>query len=135
MTRRARFPEPTADQLRMAWPFFFNRGSCPDTIEAALAHPVWGPCLRRAAQRFGRAIATGHVGAAAAAAANLGTCRYVPPTPTAPPRVPTRTETGLAHWPAAKHQPIRTGRYGERLGTHDAKRAAANDRDDQDAAA
>jgi hypothetical protein len=95
---------PTQEQLRMAWPIFRGRHGCPDTVEQALAHPKYGPCLRAAALDMGRAPMSAHSGAAAAAASRLGANRWVPPTPDRP---------------------------RPRLGAHDAKRAAANDRDEE----
>jgi hypothetical protein len=128
--RAAASREPTAEQLRMAWPHFRGRGRCPDTLAATLAHPVFGPALRRAAQLMGRPSLAATGGAAAQAAARLGQGSYVHPTPTAPPAPPRRDDSALGRWPGMKHQPVRTGRWGDRLGAHDAKRAAANDRDE-----
>lgn len=122
--RRAKPPAaPTPEQLRLAWRHFQGRGSCPDTLETTLAHPVWGQCLRRAAQRMARAPATSAAGAAAAAAARLGQGSYVPPTPQAPPRLPVRDTSALGRFPAAGRRP-RPGK------AFDARRAAANDRED-----
>ncbi len=96
----------------MAWPYFYNRRGCPETIAAALAHPRYGMCLRAAATTFGRPAAEAPgSGAAAQAAARLGTERWVPSTPS------------TAHKPPER---LHVPRTLSRVGAHDAKRAAAN---------
>lgn len=49
MSARVHSATPTEAALRQAW-----RGmtapSCPDTFEAAMAHPTWGVCIRAAAR-------------------------------------------------------------------------------------
>ena len=152
-SRQAHIPPDTCtpEQLRMAWPFFQGRYGCPDTLDAALQHRYYAPCIRALARTLHRVpmstFNSGHHGAAAAAASRLGRETYVPPTPPAPPRVGrdgralkspddpgAGVHTGSAglikHWmhrPAAHNQP-------RRLGADDAKRAAANDREDAAAA-
>lgn len=121
-------PEPTERQLRLAWPYFYGRGSCPATLDAALADPFWGLGLRNAARCFGRPPLGSNDGAAAAAASRLGAERYVPPTPAAPSRPP-RDDGALGQWAPSK--PLHANRRPVRVGAHDAKRAAANDRDEK----
>lgn len=102
-------PEPTAEQLRLAWRHLARPG-WPDTLAAALQHPTYGVCIRGLARQLGRAqpcvpAPVRHSGA------------YVPPTPTAP-----RTTTSAAQALAA--------RLARSAGTHDPRRLAAGDRDE-----
>lgn len=69
-------PEPTAEQLAMAYRHI-NRPGCPDTLEAALASPVWATCIRQLARQLHRARPC-------IAAPVRRSTAYVPPTPTAP---------------------------------------------------
>lgn len=94
----------TTEQLQIAFRHLRRPGS-PQTLEEALAHPVFGPGLRGLARQFCRE------GKPTAAS-------YRPPTPPgAPPGPPTQTEA-----------PIRKQlRRGPRF---DPRRAAANDFDD-----
>jgi len=52
-------PEPTPAALRQAWGRM-SSPSRPATLEAALAHPVWGICLRAAARELVRTRAFTH---------------------------------------------------------------------------
>lgn len=104
---------PTNEQISLAWRHFRGRACCPDTLDAALAHPIYGPCLLRCATLMRRAP---FGGPAPSGAPVLGACTYVPPTPAAKPRTAPRDDSALGRWSR------RT-----RIGTHDAKRAAAND--------
>jgi hypothetical protein len=119
-------PEPTAEQLQMAWRHMRGRNGCPATLEAALSSAAWHVPLVCLARQLGRRIGTSPgQGAAAQAAARLGAGNYVPPDPTAPPRPagPTRTVPHYARPGAVPmHRPRPAG--------HDLKRAAANDFDD-----
>lgn len=123
MSRRPQHPAPaaaappTAEQIAMAWRHLRNRAGCPDTLDAALAHPVYGRCVHGLAVNLSRRAApTGQLGAAASAAANLGPCRHVPPEPSMP--LPQTRSSTL--------------RLAPRRGTRgiDLKRAAANDTED-----
>lgn len=122
--------EPTERQYRMAWPYFHGRHGCPDTIEAAKAHPIYGRCLRALASRMhSGGMPSAHPGAAAAAARRLGRETYIPPTPAPEAAPPPRDDGALGHW--SRHQPTRPAHvHRARLGAHDAKRAAANDREE-----
>ncbi|GAB1389889.1 MAG: hypothetical protein AMXMBFR78_11590 [Rubrivivax sp.] len=107
--------EPTEEQLRLAYRQLHRPDRWPRTFEAALAHPVYGVCLRALARQLGRppwAARTGTPPAAGAAAP-------VPPAPSAPP--PRRT-TSL--------QPQRPTWMRSPSPTTDRKRLAAGDRDD-----
>lgn len=125
---------PTAEQLRMAWPFFCGRRGCPDTLEAAVAHRYYGPCIRALARQLHRvplsAFNAGGLGAAAAAAARLGRETYVPPTPPSRPLPPGKDQADLARWKRPTTVPVPPHLHRARVGAHDAKRAAANDIDD-----
>lgn len=94
--------EPTEAQLLMAYRELRNE-HWPDTLEATLAHPVYGLCLRQAARHRHRA------NPCAARPVVLGAAPTVPPTQTAPP-------------------PTTPGRRIYALPTFDARSAAANDR-------
>lgn len=125
-------PEPTEEQYRLAWRHWRgNRGplGCPETLEATRAHPVYGRCLRAAAQLMGRPQMQMHGGAAAQAASRLGTARDVPPTPEIVR--PARQTTPLGHWPSAAETAAARPAFmhRQRLGANDAKKAAANDND------
>jgi hypothetical protein len=98
----ARPPEPTPEQLRLAWRQMRDR-NCPGTLEAALAHPVYGPCIKGLARNLHRA-------SACVPAPVRKPDGYVPPTPTAPPNGNRTTPKPLPRF--------------------DAKRAQANDFDD-----
>lgn len=120
-------PEPTLEQLGIAYRHLRNH-LWPDTVQAALAHPVFGVCLRQAARSVNRAcvcvphrVAVGQLGA------------YVPPTPTQPRVSPASTARAMhiTVYPLAKPKPkAQPKAMGNRF---DFKRAAANDRDDQEA--
>lgn len=94
----------TTEQLEMARRHL-SRPGWPPTLEAVLADPVRGQCVRGLARSFSRGgVSTG--------------LRYVPPTPRhAPPVPPTPPST-----PPPRQQPYRpaTPRF-------DARKAAAND--------
>jgi hypothetical protein len=133
--RRAQPGEPSEEQLRLAWNLYFRgRRGCPDTLQATLAHRDFGRCLRAAASltHSGSTFPACHLGAAAAAASRLGHERYVTPTPELPRSANRAGPTPLGRWPS----PAETQRAAahlhrpSRIGAHDAKRAAANDRDD-----
>lgn len=47
--------EPTEEQYRLAWRHFRGRFGCPDTLEAAKAHRIYGIGLRCLALDMGRA--------------------------------------------------------------------------------
>ncbi len=95
-------PEPTQAQLLMAYRELRNE-HWPDTLEATLAHPTFGKCLRQAARHRHRA------NPCAAQRVVLGAAHIVPPTQAAPP-------------------PTTPGRRIYALPTFDARSAAANDR-------
>lgn len=129
MARPARspapLPEPTEEQLALMYRHLARPG-WPTTLEAALAHRVYGPCLRQAARTTNL-----HRGAwrPQAGAPTVPPHACVPPTPTVPATpAQHRARTGspmnataIAYWPHARTlQPQWIDR----------KRAAANDRDD-----
>lgn len=105
-----RAPQPTPEQLRLAYRQLQRPHTWPPTLEAALAHPVYGKCLRALARNLGRPAHGGH------AAHSLPTGPAVPPVQPAPPRRHKATDEGVNLW---------TRRRGI-----DLKRAAANDLDD-----
>jgi hypothetical protein len=104
----ARFEEPplTEAQLQLAYRHLARPG-WPDTLQAALADPVRGPCVRGLARQFSRERAP-------------TTWRYVPPTPAGAPPVPATPSTARTATPPKRM-------YAPRF---DCKRAAANDFDD-----
>lgn len=77
----------------------------PDTLQATLAHPTFGKCLRQAAMHRRRASPC------VPQRVPMGAASIVPPTPTEPPARPHRPGRG----------------YG--TPTFDARKAAANDHD------
>jgi hypothetical protein len=99
-------PEPTRQQQELAYRQL-RRPSWPDTLDAALAQRTYEVCINAVARRLSRASAC--AGARPPVVGQPGA--YVPPTPTAPPL------------PARMRLPNLAGRF-------DARRAAANDRDD-----
>jgi hypothetical protein len=103
--------EPTREQLQLAYRQLARPDRWPRTLDAALAHPTFGICLRALARQLGRP-AWFSAGSAPANAVQPP----IPPNPPAPrPRPASRiNET----WPP------------RRGGGVDLKRAAANDRDD-----
>lgn len=105
-----RAPQPTPEQLRLAFRQLQRPHTWPPTLEAALAHPVYGKCLRALARNLGRPAHGGH------AAHSLPTGPAVPPVQPAPARRHKATDEGVNLW---------TRRRGI-----DLKRAAANDLDD-----
>lgn len=108
-------PQPTEEQVQMAWRHLRNQQGCPSTLEAVQAHRVWSVALHGLAVRLHRQHAGDGVGAAERAASRLGSGTYVPPVPTASPR-PRGMRLGVRIAPRA-------------IGI-DRKRAAANDFDE-----
>ena len=109
--------EPTREQLQMAYRQLARPDRWPRTLDAALAHPVYGICLRALARQLGRpAWFSANARPATAAGAQIASAPAVPPNPPAPRARPSSriNET----WPP------------RRGGGVDLKRAAANDRDD-----
>lgn len=101
-------PEPTREQLELAFRQLARPHRWPATLDAALAQPHFATCLRRIALNLGRPRWQGRP---AAPGLPNGAAQYVPPTPSAPPP--------------------RVGSSGPAGGrTVDRKRAAANDLDD-----
>lgn len=100
----AALPEPTVEQMGIAYRHLRNQ-LWPETLEAAMRHPVFGKCLRQAARNVRRP----HTGSGYRP--QLGQPGApVPPTPTQPPTRSTAPRPGPSpYW--------------------DRKRAAANDRD------
>ena len=103
--RRKTLPEPTPEQLALALRQLWRPG-WPADLAAALAHPVYSICVRGLARNLSRPPMR------ADPPPRLGTLHQVPPTPTEPP--------------VRKQH----GRWFPKAGAFDAKRAAANDRDD-----
>jgi len=109
-------PEPTPEQLQLAYRQLARPDRWPPTLEQALAHPTLGICLRALARQLSRPRWTGSPVAPTMPGA------WVLPTPTEPPlRKAQRPAGGAAHSP----QHLEWRRRGI-----DLKRAAANDRDD-----
>lgn len=119
--------QPTPEQLQMAWRHLRDRNGCPATLEAALASPAWHVPVVCLARQLGRRIGVPQgQGAAAQAAARLGTATYVPPTPAgAPPRSAQAAARPNGH---LQRQGVPLHRL--RPAGRDGKRAAANDIDD-----
>ena len=102
---KPRPPEPTREQLQLAWRHLARPG-WPDTLDAALAHRSYSVALHGLARQLARApVCT-------PPPPRTGRVAYVPPTPTQPPQ---RSPAG----------PTKARRF-------DPKRAAANDFDDAD---
>lgn len=129
VTRRAPQPEPTEEQLALMYRHLARPG-WPTTLEAALAHRVYGPCLRQAARTTN--LNRGAWRPAAVAPVALGLCHaHVPPIPTVQRQVPKAVVRGgsvmhttpIAYW---GHSRTTTPQW---LGA-DRKRLAANDKDD-----
>lgn len=122
--RRTTPPEPTTEQLHMAYRILRNH-TWPDTLEAAMERPSYATAIRGRARSLHRAnVCT----PSPRPALPQGP---VPPTPTAPRQVPKAAVRGgsvmhttpIAFWGHARTQPPQW------LGA-DRKRLAANDRDD-----
>ena len=96
--------QPSEEQVHLAWRQMRNRGACPDTLEATLAHPVWSKALHGLALSLSRR-SPAEPGSARPASA------FVPPNPPPPARAPARA-------------------MPQRRLAFDHKRAAANDFDD-----
>lgn len=113
--------EPTAEQLRLAYRQLHHPNRWPRTLEAALAHPVYGVCLRALARQISRpdwAQRTGTPPAVPSTGAPAA-----PPAPAPAPRAASPT----AHQPQRRtwaQSPAPAAAAADR------KRAAANDRDD-----
>lgn len=121
----APLPEPTDEQLYLMYRHLARPG-WPTTLEATLAHRIYGPCLRQAARTTNLHRCAWRPQATAPAAQPHAS---VPPTPTVarqPPKPRGRGgspmhATAIAYWPSARTQPPQW---------IDRKRAAANDTDD-----
>lgn len=109
-------PEPTREQLQLAYRQLAHPARWPRTLDQALAHPTLGICLRALARQMGRAAWR-----ATPAAPSLPR-GPVPPTPTQPPQRQHSRAPGTGRidetWPPRRTPGV------------DRKRAAANDRDD-----
>ena len=105
-------PELSRQSLEMAYRQLREPNRWPATLDAALAHPTYGVCLRAMARNLGRPVWQPRV-----VAAGLPQGLPVPPTPTQPPVRPPapRLAPQVAEW---------------RSRGIDLKRAAANDHDD-----
>jgi hypothetical protein len=102
--------EPTAEQLQMALRQL-RRPFWPEGLDACLAHPIYGPCIRGLARTLARAKPT--VAAARPACAPAAT---VPPTPSQ----------------AEVRRPRQGFKPAQAMLPFDARRAAANDFDRDD---
>lgn len=149
--RTPRQPEAplTKEQLALAWRHL-RRPWWPTTLEAALAHPVYGKALQGVARNFARASLCGPA-RTAAPPASTAPQQPVPATPAEPPataRQP-RERTSLGAWPRRMQTPAPASRtptaprppwadphwlapatHHPAHRTPDRKRLAANDRDD-----
>jgi hypothetical protein len=107
---------PSPEQIALAWRQLRRPSVWPASVEAALAHPVYGTCLRAMARQMARPVWQSAPVLSTLPRAGLPP---VPATPTAPPP---RTKAAAAKphpdLPEWRHRGI------------DLKRAAANDRDD-----
>lgn len=115
-TLRKTRPEPTREQLALAFRQLRRPDRWPATLDAALAHPTLGTCLRAMARNISRPAWQAHV-----PTATLPRGLPVPPTPTDAPLskvAPRGTALQAPQFPDWKSRPIAM------------KRAAANDRDD-----
>lgn len=121
--------EPSVEQLQLAYRALRQPNHWPPTIEAALAHPVYGVCLRAKAREMGRARP---VTAPLQLASLPHDVPPIPPTPAHPPS-PRRNSATLAE-PARQERPPHVSRRPAAAprprGLVDRKRAAANDFDD-----
>lgn len=93
--------QPTPAQYAQAFDVLRRRPRCPRTVEAALAHPVYGLCLRALAKKLA--------------------CEQ---RPAAPPRSASPARRTVLPFPPRRAAPAHT---------FDARKAAANDKDDDDA--
>lgn len=107
---------PTDEQLRLAYRQLSRPHTWPPTVEAALAHPVYGKCLCALARQLNRPGAHVHNGSPQHLAHRLPQGPAVPPVQPAPVRRHKATDEGVNLW---------TRRRGI-----DLKRAAANDLED-----
>ncbi len=112
-------PDPTREQMYMAWRHYATPRWPP--FEAAILSPLHRPAIVALARRMHRPA---WIPDPARVTSGLPRGAYVPPTPTVEPlpTVPRRKPYIPAPAPAFLHR--------ARVGTHDAKRAAANDRED-----
>lgn len=116
--------EPSAEQLRLAYRALQQPNHWPPTLESALAHPVYGVCLRAKAREMSRARP---VSAPLQLASLPRDVPPVPPTPVHPPST-RRNGTPLTQPAPVSQRPAAAPRQRSLL---DRKRAAANDFDDE----
>lgn len=136
-----RHPEPplTEDQLAKAWRHL-RRPGWPPTLEEVLQHPLRGNLVRGLARSFGR---DPHQPGRPHHTHGLPTAAAVPATPDQKPAKPPMGRHAKPQPRAGKVQrtprvtstpsvlPTSIRQRGHhQAGTHDCKRAAANDRDD-----
>jgi len=109
-TAAAHAPEPTLEQLRLAYRQLSHPNRWPP-FDAAVDHPVYGTCLRALARNLGRPCWQ-----PVPIAVSLPQGQPVPPTPDAPLRRTPVVSPITSRWSAARGI--------------DLKKRAANDRDD-----
>jgi len=111
-------PEPTAEQLALAYRQLRHPNTWPSTLAATVAHPIFGKCLRAMARQMNRPAWWQPT--AIVSTLPRTNLPPVPPTPVVDP-APKKVQ----------HQGPRGPHLGcwQKLGI-DMKRAAANDRDD-----
>lgn len=118
--------EPTREQLALAYRHYATP-AWPATLDEAVAHWAYGPCIRQLALRMRRPGWRDVHAVPHSLPRNVG----LPPTPTAPREVPKAAPRGgsamhttsIAYWHSARTQP-------PQLMGPDHKKLAANDRDD-----
>lgn len=118
---RSKAPELTTEQLELALRHLRRPGT-PQTLEAALAHPTFGHCVKGLARTLSRRPMPAHK------PHRLPTAP-VPPTPTQESARTRRLPVGSLASGEAQAQ-LGTWKRTKQLGWIDRKRAAANDFDD-----
>lgn len=111
--------DPSREQLQLAYRQLAPPNRWPRTLDAALAHPVYGICLRALARQLGRPA---WFSASASARPTPTTGTQATPAPAVPPNPPAPRAR-----PASRINETWPPRRG---GGVDLKRAAANDHDD-----
>jgi len=117
-------PEPTREQLRMAYRHYADH-HWPDTLDAALLRPAYRAVITQLARRLNRPDWR-----SMQEPAHHLPQGPVPPTPCDADRPKQRPTGSIARpLPAQPPRPVTAWRSNSRPGTHDCKRAAANDKD------
>lgn len=117
---KAPLPEPTREQLQLAYRHYADH-HWPDTLDAALQRPAYRAVITQLARRLNRPDWR-----SMQQPAHRLPHGPVPPTPCDEPRRITRPTGSIKQAPS---HPVTHWRSNSRPGTHDCKRAAANDKD------